>query len=885
MKPSAARQARTACATCVPQAMPRSPRLPAVSAVVAERRQRSRVALTQLCRPSGKQAHQRRVRGSDDRCAPRRSVRGEALAVAVDVLDEDRRVAALDPVVGIEDGRVNDGAEALARRIRRVRRNERVDEDLIPFQNLVRVLLPTPAKPSPGAGLAMAVLRRIGSRPGECAAVRRRLMTPSSGDHQDRCQLWASCFSSPDEMASTTRSGPSSARCATSAASRARRGVEDEEADLVLREVDGAVEANAGSLTRQLRRHRARPPLARGTPSGVAAGEDRSRRGSSARLRRYGRRRALERSERLNFALELCAARARCASGRRAWRRCGKGGPPPCARPGTGRRPPRGSSVPPRRGRRHGVRPASAPPRGVRPPIRPSSARAFSAQPAAPSSSKPASAASIASRAGRFCRARRLSTPSASRAARGRRGRRPVRAARTAASRSRIARSTSPRAAATRPRHRVTCASTHARRPARRPPPRRPARRPLRRCGRARATPRRSRRATSAGSARATRPHRPSPRQRRTSPTAAAASPLHSLDHTRQRDKPGEQRAFLVAELAALRRKLRRALELAAMSGDQRHGKEGRADRCPVLLTDLERPLGVLGGDLPAAGPQLDEGQVPERAAAGALVRVPLLLVPGLEERAGPVGADRPREHVTERPARGLQLLAVVAAGGELVGAVCEPRRVLVAAIEAEQGEHGQRAGSKRVVVQLLGEAERGKRVTFRPRQAVDHASRSGQSQGERRLQSGTRSRLENRLREQVDRAVQSLEIGHERKRLGASRPCESLARGARARSPEGAPPRLPRGEHRAAASDAAVTILVRRPRMSPAGRAPRARRRRSARRGRARAPPRRRARPRSRDPDRPRTGRGGARGRRDRRRAAARARWARRRSPAGVRS
>ena len=42
------------------------------------------------------------------------------------------------------------------------------------------------------------------------------------------------------------------------------------------------------------------------------------------------------------------------------------------------------------------------------------------------------------------------------------------------------------------------------------------------------------------------------------------------LDHARQRDEPGEERAFLVAELAALRRKLRSALELTPMSGDQR---------------------------------------------------------------------------------------------------------------------------------------------------------------------------------------------------------------------------------------------------------------------------------------------------------------------------
>ena len=127
------------------------PRLSAVSAVVAERRERSRVPVTQLCRPGREQADQRRVRGSNDRCPARRSGRNEALSVAVDVLDEDRRVAALDPVVGIEDGCVNDGAEALARRVRRVRRDERLDEDLIPVQYLVRVLFRRLRDPRAGA--------------------------------------------------------------------------------------------------------------------------------------------------------------------------------------------------------------------------------------------------------------------------------------------------------------------------------------------------------------------------------------------------------------------------------------------------------------------------------------------------------------------------------------------------------------------------------------------------------------------------------------------------------------------------------------------------------------------------------------------------------------
>ena len=121
-------------------AFPRLSAVSAVSAVVAERCERGRVAVTKLRRSRGKQSKERRIRGSNDSRSARRSRRNQALSVAVDVLNEERRVTALDPVVGIEDRRVDDRAEALARRVRRVRRDERLDEDLVPVQHLVRLL-------------------------------------------------------------------------------------------------------------------------------------------------------------------------------------------------------------------------------------------------------------------------------------------------------------------------------------------------------------------------------------------------------------------------------------------------------------------------------------------------------------------------------------------------------------------------------------------------------------------------------------------------------------------------------------------------------------------------------------------------------------------------
>ena len=129
----------------------------------------------------------------------------------------------------------------------------------------------------------------------------------------------------------------------------------------------------------------------------------------------------------------------------------------------TGRRRPPGSCGPLQPGRRRGARRASAPPRacGRR------SARAR-CEPSRPRSrpraaSKPSSAAWIASRASRFFRARLRTTPSPSSARAVPNGSPTSSCCATARSRREPARGTSPSAAATRPRHRVTCANTHSR--------------------------------------------------------------------------------------------------------------------------------------------------------------------------------------------------------------------------------------------------------------------------------------------------------------------------------------------------------------------------------------------------------------------------------------
>ena len=251
------------------------------------------------------------------------------------------------------------------------------------------------------------------------------------------------------------------------------------------------------------------PAARRAVRSRRAACEDTSRRGSSARHRRYDRAPTVETSERLNFAPvraspQCSCARAPFASARRAWRRCGTGGSRPSARRGRARRRPRGSSGPRRRESATRRSAASTPRRACARRSRPSSARAFSAQPAAPSSSKPASAASIASRAARFCRARRLTTPSAS-SARARPNGSPTASCCATAS---LERPHGLLDLAPRRRDEAAAAGHVGQHPLTADPrrvrlPGVEQRRRHRRSGRARAAPRRSRRATSGGSARA----------------------------------------------------------------------------------------------------------------------------------------------------------------------------------------------------------------------------------------------------------------------------------------------------------------------------------------------------------------------------------------------
>ena len=100
----------------------------------------------------------------------------------------------------------------------------------------------------------------------------------------------------------------------------ARRRVEDVEADLVLGNVNGSIEVDARSLSRQRFGCRACPLLARDAPCGIAAGEIGFDEVARHAVEVYGPALTLETSERLKFVHE---AQARRENGRVALR-----GPP-----------------------------------------------------------------------------------------------------------------------------------------------------------------------------------------------------------------------------------------------------------------------------------------------------------------------------------------------------------------------------------------------------------------------------------------------------------------------------------------------------------------------------------------------------------------------------
>ena len=479
---------------------------------------------------------------------------------------------------------------------------------------------------------------------------------------------------SPDETASTTRIGSSPARCAASAASRA------DGASKTKKQISSSgtwIERSKRTrvpLLRQLLRGRACPPLAGGALSRLAAGEIGLDEVARHALDATAGATRVETSERLNFARPTGSSVQPAGElGARADAELGVDvGQVARDRPLAEEQ--RGGDLP--------VRPALGDERGdaalgrrqpflARAPADPARARRAPSRPRWPPRAARSRRAprAIASRAARFCRARRRTMPSASSARA-----RPNGIADRLVLRDRLlaggtaACSTSPRAAATRPRHRVTCASTHSR-------------------------PSRAASASQTSSTRTASSIRPSssssldvvggpPADARLAPPELGGLPVGLAEPVRgrgrvaapERDEPEDRQVvrrmepeLLLGEVERSLAMLARELELAAMDGDRGDREVVLRHLEPVLDRDVVGAGGVVGRELPAPGPELDPGEAPERAGAPRLVALAPLL--GTRARAAARASsscvDDERERVRDRRGRLLHQLLVADGGRE----------------------------------------------------------------------------------------------------------------------------------------------------------------------------------------------------------------------------
>ena len=587
---------------------------------------------------------------------------------------------------------------------------------------------------------------------------------------------------------------------------------------------------------------------------------------------RRGRRRGNVRTSELCSRPRACQSaggRARCASARRAWRRCASGGSPPSARRGRARRRPPGSFGPRRRGRRRGARPRSAPPRAcarrcVRARCAPSAT-----QVAAPSCSKPLSAAPIASRAARFCRC-----ASAHDAEREQRASRAVGIADRLVLRDRLLQERagldrrSPRAAATRPRQRVTCASTHSR------PSRSGVRLPgveiasaRRRSGRARAAARRSRASTSGCSARPTRAPRPAARA--SEPRCGPRSRLRSRAR-RARGSPGAAaggaRTALRASSSARSECSRASSSWPRWTATSAIGRWSCGTSSPywIEMSCARAACAAASSQRPAQNSTQERPQSARALRGSSRSRHSSVLA--LEQGAGLVPPGRRRERVDDGERRLLHELLAADGGREVVrlapescGASASPAnqpRMACTACARARSTSSSSSSASSSAARACSSARTYRSEARRPREpAVDD-----------RLERRARRRLAQRFLEQRDGAVDALELGEQDERLGAQRADLRLGQQVGRDRPRARP--LAGRLMRASCGERSAVALVARGRAASAGApARRARPRRPTRRDRRPAARRRRAQRRRRRPARPSRARGDGRGAAGRRR------------------
>ena len=398
---------------------------------------------------------------------------------------------------------------------------------------------------------------------------------------------------------------------------------------------------------------------------------------------------------------------------------------------------------------------AVSPSSRVRPPIRPSSARA-------PSDPRRGAELARSRRAPRRSRrGRRASGAAACGRRRARAARAPVRSVagllvlrdRLLEQRGRLV--DAPRAAATRPRQRVTCASTRCRAERvasasqhRGLAPRRPR-------GRARAAPRRGRRPTSGlGSRQPSLLVTPSASREPLDGRARVAA--LQRDEAERPEMDGRvQPELLLAELQRPLRVRAGELELTAVGGDHASGR-----CCP---RHLEPVLGDLVRARRRTRPRARQRPAHSSTQASSRARPPPKARRARATRGTRARAARAQRRMSPRrrstcascAARLLHAARVAAGGRELVGSRRVRRRLGSPTARPRNASIVERTDAERVVVELVGELERRSRVRRARREALLKRDAHASRQLDARLQRRPRLRLAQGLLEQRDGAVE----------------------------------------------------------------------------------------------------------------------------------
>ena len=255
--------------------------------------------------------------------------------------------------------------------------------------------------------------------------------------------------------------------------------------------------------------------------------------------------------------------------------------------------------------------------------------------------------------------------------------------------------------------------------------------------------------------------------------TPASGSPLQKLDRCQRRGRCADPRSVELGEPAGPLRVLARKLQVAAMSGDERHRDEDRRRLdfvARVLDAQAPRPLCTLARECVPAGAKLDQREVPECVRGHPFVALAPLHIQALEQRPALLEVDRPDQNVCQREARLDGRLGRVVRGSELVRPLGKLERTRLARVEANEREPGEGRRPEPVVRQLVRELDRGSCVLLGSGEPFGEADDQAQLLVDRPPQSRQCDRFAERVLEQRDHASRllRLDLSHQDERLGS---------------------------------------------------------------------------------------------------------------------